>query len=235
MLRHHYSRSYPSAIKRFGLFDITGNEQRLVGAAVFGAPVAEAVLARPFPDLQPYVESVECSRFVLLDEVPANAESWFLARAFEELLAAGVRGVVSFADPVPRRTAAGDLITVGHIGTIYQASNAMYAGRATARTQKLLPDGTVLNGKAAQKVRGREQGHEYVEAQLVALGAPVPSAGGDSAAWLRTSLETIGARNVRHPGAHRYLFRLGKNRRERERIKLGLPEQRPYPKRAGGN
>ncbi|MFF1566941.1 hypothetical protein ACFVY1_26030 [Streptomyces sp. NPDC058293] len=29
---------------------------------------------------------------------------------------------------------------------------------------------------------------------------------------------------------HRYVFPLGKNRREREQIKLGLPAQPPYPK-----
>ncbi len=45
---------------------------------------------------RPYTESLVCSRFVLLDECPGNSESWFLAR----LLARGVRGVVSFADPV---------------------------------------------------------------------------------------------------------------------------------------
>jgi hypothetical protein len=42
------------------------------------------------------VAALECSRFVLLDECPANAESWLLARTFEALLASDVRGVVSF-------------------------------------------------------------------------------------------------------------------------------------------
>jgi hypothetical protein len=49
------------------------------------------------------------------------------------------------ADPVPRRTASGVLVTPGHVGTIYAATNAVYAGRATARTVKLLPDGTVFH------------------------------------------------------------------------------------------
>ncbi|WP_256122549.1 hypothetical protein [Streptomyces sp. LUP47B] len=31
--------------------------------------------------------------------------------------------------------------------------------------------------------------------------------------------------------AGRYVFRLGRSRREREQIKLGLPARRPYPKR----
>lgn len=66
--------------------------------AVFGVPVSTAVLTKPLPDLAPYTESLVCSRFVLLDECPGNAESWFLARCFELLIAKGVRGVVSFAD-----------------------------------------------------------------------------------------------------------------------------------------
>ncbi|GGP80784.1 hypothetical protein GCM10010278_69130 [Streptomyces melanogenes] len=31
-------------------------------------------------------------------------------------------------------------------------------------------------------------------------------------------------------GAHRFVFRLGRTRREREEIELGLPTRRPYPK-----
>ncbi|MFG2731601.1 hypothetical protein [Streptomyces canus] len=98
-----------------------------------------------------------------------------------------MRGVVSFADPAPRRNNAGFLIAVGHVGTIYQASNAAYCGRATPRTVKLLPNGTVFNGKTAQKIRKQEQGHEYAAAQLIALGAPVPRAGSDPPSGSGTS------------------------------------------------
>ncbi|MEU7198127.1 hypothetical protein AB0B04_32170 [Streptomyces xinghaiensis] len=230
VLEHHYSGSFPSARFSFGLYHTGAGERRLCGVAVFGVPVAEAVLTRPLPDLQPYVESLECSRFVLTDDCLANTESWFLARAFDELLVRSVRGIVSFADPVPRRDASGAVIAVGHVGTIYQATNAVYAGRATPRTVKLLPNGTVLNERVAQKVRRQEQGHEYAERLLVQLGAPVFPAGADAKVWLREALEAVGARNVRHRGAHRYVYRLGRNRREREGIRLGLPAVGVYPK-----
>jgi hypothetical protein len=136
VLEHHYSSSFPAAKTRFGLVDTSGGERRLCGVAVFGIPVSQAVLTRSLPDLVPFQESLECSRFVLTDDCPAP-ESWFLARCFEELLILGVRGIVSFADPVPRRDTSGALIAVGHIGIIYQATNAHYLGRATARTVKL--------------------------------------------------------------------------------------------------
>jgi hypothetical protein len=231
VLAHHYSGAYCNALRRFGLYDTAEGQRKLCGVAVFGAPASAAVLTCVLPDLEPYVGSMECARFVLLDEVPANAESWFLARCHDALLATDVRGIVSFADPVPRRSEDGQLIAVGHVGTIYQASNATYTGRATARTVKLLPDGTVLNGRARQKVRAQEQGHRYVEQKLISLGASVPRAGCDPAAWLREALLDVGARNLRSRGPHRYVFRLGRNRRERERIRLGKPELKLYPKR----
>ncbi|MEU5044566.1 hypothetical protein [Streptomyces griseorubiginosus] len=230
VLAHHYSGSYPAVTVQFGLYDLVDGERRLCGVAVFGVPVSASVLTKPLPELRPFTESLLCSRFVLLDECPANAESWFLANCLKRLLDRGVHGVVSFADPVPRRTASGLLVMPGHVGTIYAATNALYASRATARTVKLLPDGTVFHERTAQKIRRQEQGHQYAEGQLIALGAPVPRAGCNPALWLREALVAVGARNVRHRGAHRYVWRLGRSRREREQIKLGLPVQRPYPK-----
>ncbi|MGW3313619.1 hypothetical protein ACWDG9_44445 [Streptomyces sp. NPDC001073] len=84
--------------------------------------------------------------------------------------------------------------------------------------------------RTAQKIRRQEQGHKYAEAKLIAHEALVPRAGCDRAVWLQAALIAVGARNVRHRGAHRHVFRLGRNHREREEIKLGLPAQRPYPK-----
>ncbi|QCX82233.1 hypothetical protein C9F11_43265 (plasmid) [Streptomyces sp. YIM 121038] len=80
-----------------------------------------------------------------------------------------------------------------------------------------------------QKIRRQEQGHEYAQARLIALGAPLPRAGCDPACWLREALAAVEARNVRHRGAHRFVFRLG-SRREREQIKLGFSPLQPYPK-----
>ncbi|WMD06375.1 hypothetical protein [Streptomyces sp. FXY-T5] len=61
--------------------------------------------------------------------------------------------------------------------------------------------------RAAQKIRRQEQGHQYAEGQLIALGAPVPRAGCSPALWLREALAAVGARNVRHRGAHRFCRR----------------------------
>jgi len=220
----HYSGTYPADRLRYGLW--RGPE--LVGAAVLSVPAQAAVLSIPFPQLQPYVESLELGRFVLADDVPGNGESWFLARVFDLAARAGIRGVVSFADPEPRLTTQGDVVFPGHVGTIYQASNAVFTGRGTARSLKLLPDGTVLSPRALQKVRAGERGSDGVVRRLVELGARPHQ--GESRAWLSAALADVGCRNLRHPGNYRYLFTLG-TRRERRALTVDI-QPLAYPKAA---
>lgn len=223
VLAHHYSAAYPAARLRFGLVD--GAAGDLVGVAVLGVPMRREVLTIPFPTLEAYRESLELSRLVLLDQVPANAESWFVTRAFTLAADQGVRGVVMFSDPLPR-SMYGELTMPGHVGTIYQACGFVYTGRATARTLTILPDGRVLPDRSAQKVRAGERGAAGVVARLVNLGAR-PLAG-DPAGWLRTELARIGARQVRHQGNHRYAVPLG-DRAQRRRTGVAL-DALPYPK-----
>jgi hypothetical protein len=153
------------------------------------------------------LDSVELGRFVLLDSVPGNGETWFLARTFERLRRLGLSGVVSFSDPVPRRTAEGRLVFAGHLGTIYQAHNACYLGRSRPSTIRLLPDGTVLSNRALQKVRAREKGWRYVAAILERHGARTPEEGEDLSRWLNLWLPAL-TRTLRHRGNHKYAWAL---------------------------
>lgn len=213
---HHYSGSYPAARFRFGLY--RGAE--LAGVAVFSVPVNDRALAI-FPG-EP-LESTELGRFVLLDNVPSNGETWFLARAFEQLRAKGLIGVLSFSDPMPRTTADGSSIFRGHVGTIYQAFNGRYLGRATRRTLRLLPDGRVFSARTAQKIRKLERGWRYAVDELIAAGAAPLE--GDPTAWLRRELERV-TRPLRHPGNHRYVWGLTRQ------VRRHLPSSQPYPKAA---
>ena len=234
---NHYSASYPAAQHRFGLFEPSG---ALLGVCVFGVPMQAKVLTNVFPDLEAMVESVELSRLVLADTVAANGESWFLARCFSALSALDVKGVVTFADPVPR-VVAGRLLFPGHVGIIYQATNAQYLGRATPRTLTILPDGRILSDRSAQKIRSQDRGHEHVERMLISLGASTPNAGTMSlrtpaakkacADWLVTALDAVGATRLRHQGNHRYAFTVG-NARTRRAVRVqGVPGA--YPKAVG--
>jgi len=234
VLDRHYSGTYPAAARRFGLFLDPQDARELVGVAVFGIPAQAKVLTGPFPDLEPYRESLELSRFVLDGPrggsvvAPANAESWFLARTFERLHQDGVRGVVAFSDPVPRAVG-GRVLFPGHVGFIYQASNAVLSGRSTARTVIVLPDGTTVSERALQKVRAQEQGAQYVEARLVASGARARTADQSPAGWLTDALDAAGARKVRHAGCLRYL--MATNRHDRKAL-LTTVATAPYPKSA---
>lgn len=249
---HHYSRSYPAAVHRFGLHDRRFNGL-LVGVAVFSVPASVRVLTGVFPDLVPYQESLELGRFCLLGPVlstssplspgtavgspvgpsegfvppSGNAESWFLARCLRLLRQVGVRGVVSFADPVRRVALDGTVVQPGHVGACYQASNAVLTGRSSRRTLALLPDGRVLSDRALQKVRSQDQGHEYVERLLCSWGATPPQSGADMRVWLREALDQARVRRLRHEGNYRYAFVSSRHDRRLVRV-LGGPL--PYPK-----
>ena len=134
--------------------------------------------------------------------------SSFLARCFERLRARGIEALVSHSDPLPRRDIAGNLVLPGHVGCIYQATNAIYGGRTKARGIWVLPDGTVFSERAMTKVRSRDRGYRYAIDQLVRQGAERPlDLGQDLDAWLREALSRV-ARRVKHRGNHRYLWAL---------------------------
>lgn len=219
--RHHYSGTYVACRYRYGLFKRYAlfPDDQLVGVAIFSVPMSQKVLTNIFT-CDP-LESVELGRFVLLDNVPSNAESWFFARCRELLKREGIKGIVAFSDDTPRTSLDNDQpIFLGHIGNFYQASNAVYLKRTTPRTLKLLPDGTVFSDRAASKIRTRERGWRYAANILITHGAPEPPAD-NPAAWLRhwTSLLT---RPLRHRGNHRYAWSLSNS--------LRLPPSHQYPK-----
>lgn len=215
VLAHHYSGSYPAARRRFGLYRST----QLVGVAVFSHPSNEKVLSLFGEHAK---ESIELGRFVLLDEVPANGETWFLGRSFS-YLREEFRGVISFSDPVGRTNQEGAEVFPGHLGSIYQAHNALYLGRSTPRILRLLPDGSVFSARTLQKIRSKEKGWEYAVETLCRHGAAKP-ADEDLKSWITTWLPRI-TRPLRHPGNHRYAWELARRRF------WSLPAGLPYPKR----
>lgn len=224
---HHYSGSFPAARLSVGLYRAWGVLRSLVGVAVFSVPMQPDAI-RAHLGLVP-ARGVELGRFVLLDEIPGNAESWFLARALRLLRSelSEVEGVLSYSDPMPRNTVQGDLVTPGHVGTIYQASNARYLGRSSSRTLLLGPDGRALSGRSLSKIRLGERGDGVAADRLVALGLPPRAVGEDGAAWVRRALEAGRAaglvRELWHPGNHVYTFSLNPC--------SPLGERNPYPKK----
>lgn len=223
VVQHHYSGSYATQKLRYGL--VRRADEQLVGVATFGPPQSEGVLTNPLPGMD-YTTATEWNRLVLLDEVPANAESWFGRRCLAAAREQGVKAVVTFADPVPRPDAG----MPGHAGIIYQALGAWYCGRATAGDLLVLPTGTVLTRRVVQKIRKWERGSGGVVRRFVAAGAPEPLPGECGKAYLCRAKAAVQPLTVDHPGNHRFILPLGTGREQR-RIALGEGfETRAYPK-----
>jgi hypothetical protein len=119
----------------------------------------------------------------------------------------------------------GQVVTPGHVGTIYQAHNGVYLGRGTPRSLSFFHDGTVFSDRAKQKIRSQDRGWEYAVEQLVAHGAPAPTRGADMREWLRAAL-ALATTTKRHPGNHKYAWGFSRS------DKRALPSSLPYPKKA---
>lgn len=224
VVAHHYSRSYPAARLRVGLFRM----QELVGVAVFSVPAQAAAI----PYWTGTTAGVELGRFVLLQDVPANGETWFLRRAFEALAAelTDVRAVLSYSDPMPRQRADGTLVTPGHVGTIYQAHNGHHAGRARAEKLYVDRDGLTFNRRSLSKLINGERGADGVYRRLIERGAPSRHAGEEMGSYVERALREGPFRQVRHPGNLAYMWAVGPHQRQTRR---GFRNACPYPKRAG--
>lgn len=214
--RHHYSGTYPAARFRFGLY-VRGE---LVGVAIFSQPMNALSLAC-LPGAS--AESVELGRLVLVDEVGANAETFLIARCFESLRRVGIVGVVSYSDDIARTSSSGDVVFRGHVGTIYQASNAVFLGRGAPGTHRILPDGRTLSRRAISKLNTGDRGWRYAVEQLVVAGARPMRDGEERRTWAREAVAST-TRALRHPGGLKYAWTL--HRRDRRH----LPASLPYPK-----
>ncbi|MCC0004642.1 MAG: hypothetical protein H6872_05690 [Methylobacteriaceae bacterium] len=220
VLEHHYSRSYPAAIAAFGLIERTSHSDRLTGVAVFSVPMNGKAARRygaadaPFCDL---------GRFVLLDEIAGNAETWFLSRALAGLSSVKTDAssrplhhlVLAYSDPQPRTAANGDVIFAGHVGGIYAAASAIYLGRGTARVHWVAQDATLISPRALSKLRNGERGDAYVYEQLLRHGAPRRRLNEPAADYVSRALAEGPFRRLRHRGNHVYCLPTGTHRMRR--------------------
>lgn len=211
---HHYLKSTPPSRWRFGLF----RRGVLVGVAVFSYPVNDRSITNVFQI--PVADGVELGRLVLLDEVPGNGESFFVARCFHQLKREGIAGVVSFADPVARVAADGAVVAPGHIGTVYKALSGAYLGRSMPRTLRILPDGQVLSERTLQKLRAGERGTHALRATLLHFGASEASFA--TAQALQEAVRQL-TRPLRHGGVHKYAWGFTPGVRKK------MPRSLPYP------
>ena len=225
---HHYSGSYPAARLRVGLWKMDGPE--LVGVAVFGVPAHPLTFARYIEDADQH-EGVELNRLVILDEVASNAETWFLAQCFRviEQRLPNTRFVLSFSDPIPRERPDGTVFMPGHLGTIYQAHNGTYVGKSSPKTTYIGPQGQTFYRRTLNKLRNGERGRDYVERQLIDIGAPPRHEDEAAADWVDRVIAVGRLKKQAHSGNHAYVWALG-NKRQKKNTTRRFKANLPYPK-----
>ena len=180
---HHYLPTYPAAQVAVGLFAARPRPV-LAGVAVFAVPSTGAVVTA-HSGLATAAQGCVLARLLLLDSVPQNGESFFVARALRLLRRErpAIEAVVSFSDP-----------SAGHIGRVYAALSSAYRGRTAERLVLMA-------------------GRRTVSDRLVALGLPPPAVGEEPPAWLARLRRERHLVARRRPGLFTYCFELARHAR----------------------
>jgi hypothetical protein len=227
ILAHHYAGTMPVCRLSVGLFrNGAGGRSELAGVCAFAVPINYASVPKS-AGLADRAAACDLGRLVLLDDVGGNGESFLVSRAFRLLRQAHpeILSVISYADPVRRVGADGQVFLPGHVGALYAVMGSRYVGRSSPRSDLLLPDGRPLSSRALSKIRTHDTGQRYAIDQIVAAGASPPRLGEDRASWLH-ALEAAGfLRRRRHPGNHVYVFPLT----QAARIAVRRIPALPYP------
>lgn len=185
---HHYSHGVNNGPMCYGLFD----DSELIGVIAFATPCSEAVCASVFGE-EMKMSVTELHRLVGLDDTARNSESWFIARALRLLKKDRPKynAVVSFADA-----------TQNHVGTIYQATNAIYCGVTGKATFYLDESGRLRHP--------RQNGRNITKEEANSRG------------WTPS----------KRTGKHRYLYLLPNNKKHLKELKNQLLfKSLPYPKK----
>ncbi len=190
MASYHYSGRMPDAVQECfaGYYG-----QTFAGGIAFGPGAAS--VRNELPDLTPQ-DVRELVRLWSPDGMPRNTESRLIAASLRALR--GIRLVVSFSDP-----------SEGHVGTIYQATNAVYLGMSGGGTRYVTPAGERVHGRLAGVYRMRHP-DKY--------SGMTNSAIADAEGWASQTTT----------GKHRYAWALGSRADKRTLAALSLP----YPKLA---
>ena len=230
VVKHHYSKSYVASRLDIGLFrDSSNGEHELCGVAGFSVPMSQNVI--PYWLKSRPEQGVDLGRFVLLDDVPANGETWFLKKSFGLLLESEktsmVDSVMATSDPLVRVNSGGEIVMPGHVGTIYQAHNGNYLGRTTKRTKVSGFDGNIIPDRTWRKIVA-DKGESYAYQKVLDTGVPAKEG---SETWKEFCIRAKKSLpKIRHPGNHVYAWAIGDNRRDRKETLHRIGEGHNFPK-----
>lgn len=191
--RYHYSRTGGGQCWRWGLW----HGAVLYGLVVYNLPtrtLCESVFGAEHHD-----KVWHMSRLVLAETAPHNSESRLIAQSLKriEVEYPHVWAVLTYA-----------ATDAGHVGTIYQATNAIYTGTGGDRHFYRDCDGNM------RSTYGQVEGHSYKSGYISPTDAL-------SRGW------TVHDAGVKH----RYVYLLGNKSERKQRRKLLRYPSLPYPKK----
>ena len=132
LVRNHYLHSLPGGTKlSLGIF----LHAKLLGALTFGVGpyLGYKIVNDASPD-----DVVTLTRLWLSDDLPPNSESKVLGIALRSLKRdTSLKFILAYSDP-----------SVGHLGTIYQATNWLYTGLSTATPLYDIGDGILHHSRS---------------------------------------------------------------------------------------
>lgn len=125
VVKNHYLHRKSHVTSAFGLFEKeTG---RIVGVITYGIPASPRV-AEGICGVDEKLNVLELTRLWIEDGTPKNAESFLIGNTLR-LLDREI--ILSYSE-----------IEVGHVGTVYQATNFLYLGLTEKRTNRVKTDGS---------------------------------------------------------------------------------------------
>lgn len=191
----HYSHTFPdSTLYSYGGF--LGNT--LCGVVCYGMGANKGQYTSLIPDIK-NGEYVELTRLWCVNECPRNTESKLISESLKRL-PKEIKLVVSFADD-----------SIGHLGTIYQATNFYYCGMYRGGGTTLVSeDGLKKHGRLLGIYRQRHPEYRNIpNAELMGL--------------LGYTAEKAGAK-------HRYVYIRGTKKERKQMYECIKDRILPYPK-----
>lgn len=141
---HHYSHSHQATNILYAFKIQTKSCHDILGAALFGFMGGNPKAMCVIEGHEDPHEYQELSRLVLLDRLPKNTESCFIAWCIRWLKKhTKLIALISFADP-----------EAGHSGTIYRASNWVYTGLQSSSRNRLIVEGRDVHPRQLYNMYG---------------------------------------------------------------------------------
>jgi hypothetical protein len=211
IVTYHYTHAWTMCRYAFGIFymgderDVFGNNEKLIGCAIYGFPVG-AKAATSICEGLSKDNALELTRLFVHDGYGSNIESYALGQTFKWFKEndKNIKVLLSYADNGQ-----------GHLGGIYKATNWRYEGYSSQMA--LMPNYDIsLTGPEGTFIHSRTVFSKWGSNNLDHLKREIGKEG-YTEFWRRRS-----------PDKHRYIQLLPQNKKEKKDL-LGRMKQQEYP------